>query len=155
MAEEKDVAGVVAPPPLIFLVPLAVALYEHTSRPVHITTRPIAIALGVVMLGVALPIFISAVLQFRKAETAVVPYEPTTAIVDTWPYSFTRNPIYLSMALVYVGISLFFNSWWPIFLLPLVLLVIQRGVIEREERYLERKFGDSYLEYKQQVRRWL
>ena len=155
MAEEKDVAGVVAPPPVIFGVPLAIALYEQTSHPIHITTRPVAIALGVVMFGVALPIFVSAVTQFRKADTAVVPYEPTTAIVDAWPYSFTRNPIYLSMALIYVGISLFFNSWWPIFLLPLVLLVIQRGVIEREERYLERKFGDGYLAYKQRVRRWL
>jgi protein-S-isoprenylcysteine O-methyltransferase Ste14 len=59
------------------------------------------------------------------------------------------------MALIYVGISLFFNTWWPIFLMPLVLLVMQRGVIEREEAYLTRKFGDQYLAYKARVRRWL
>jgi len=155
MAEEKDVAGVVAPPPLIFLIPLVVALYEQTSHPVHITTRPVAIALGIVMIVVALPIFISAVTAFKKADTAVVPFQPTTAIVEAWPYSFTRNPIYLAMALVYIGVSLLFNSWWPIFLLPLVLLVIHRGVILREEAYLARKFGDQYLSYKQRVRRWL
>ena len=155
MADDKDVAGVVAPPPLIFGIPLAVALYEQTSHPLQIAPRLVAIALGIVMFGVALPIFISAVMQFRKANTAVKPYQPTTAIVDTWPYSFSRNPIYLSMALIYVGVSCLFNSWWPIFLLPLVLLVIQRGVIEREEMYLTRKFGDVYIAYRQRVRRWL
>jgi protein-S-isoprenylcysteine O-methyltransferase Ste14 len=107
------------------------------------------------MFGVALPIFIAAVTQFKKANTAVVPFQPTTAIVEAWPYSFSRNPIYLAMALIYVGISLFFNTWWPIFLMPLVLLVMQRGVIEREEAYLTRKFGDQYLAYKARVRRWL
>jgi protein-S-isoprenylcysteine O-methyltransferase Ste14 len=155
MAEQKDVAGVVAPPPLIYGIPLAAGIYEQTSHPVHITTRPVAIALGVVMFGVALPIFIAAVTQFKKANTAVVPFQATTAIVEAWPYSFSRNPIYLAMALIYVGISLFFNTWWPIFLMPLVLLVMQRGVIEREEAYLTRKFGDQYLAYKARVRRWL
>ena len=154
MAEEKDVAGVIAPPPIIFLVPLAVGLYEHTSHPVHFATRPIAIALGAIIFVVALPIFIAASKGFKKADTPVVPWEPTRAIIEEWPYSFSRNPIYLSMAMMYVGISLMFNTWWPIFLLPLVLLVIRRGVILREEAYLTRKFGDQYLAYKQRVRRW-
>ena len=155
MAEQKDVPGVVAPPPLIFGIPLAAGLYEQTSHPVYIGPRAVVIALGVVMFAVALPIFVAAVRQFKKANTNVVPYQPTTAIVDSWPYSFSRNPIYLAMMLMYVGIALFFNSWWPIFLLPLVLLVMQRGVIEREEAYLTRKFGDGYLGYKQLVRRWV
>jgi protein-S-isoprenylcysteine O-methyltransferase Ste14 len=155
MAEQKDVAGVVAPPPLIFSVPLVVALYENRSHPIPIGPRLVMLALGVVTIVVALPIFIAAVTQFRKADTAVRPFEPTTALVEAWPYSFTRNPIYLAMALVYVGVSLLFNSWWPFFLLPLVLLVMIRGVIEREERYLSRKFGDSYDSYRQRVRRWL
>ncbi len=154
MTEEKDVAGVVAPPPLIFAVPLAVGLYEHTSHPVHFATRPIAITLGAIIFVMALPIFVAAVQAFKKADTEVVPYQPTTAIVEEWPYSFSRNPIYLSFAMIYVGISLMFNTWWPIFLLPLVLLVIHRGVILREEAYLARKFGDQYLAYKQRVRRW-
>jgi protein-S-isoprenylcysteine O-methyltransferase Ste14 len=154
MAEEKDVAGVVAPPPVIFGVPLAVALYEQTSHPIHFATRAVAMSLGIGIFVVALFLFVSAVMQFKKAGTDVVPYRPTTAIIQVWPYSFTRNPIYLSMAMMYVGISLIFNSWWPIFLLPLVLLVMHRGVILREEAYLGRKFGDTYLSYKQRVRRW-
>lgn len=154
MAEEKDVAGVVAPPPVIFGVPLAAALYENTSHPIPFATRPVAMFLGIAIFVVALFLFVSAVMQFRKAGTEVVPYRPTTAIIEAWPYSFSRNPIYLSMTIMYIGISLIFNSWWPIFLLPLVLLVMHRGVILREEAYLSRKFGDTYRTYKQRVRRW-
>ncbi len=150
-----DVAGVIAPPPLIFAVPLAAALYEHTSHPIALMPRGIGWILGGAILVVGLTLFVSAVLQLRRAQTALVPYQPTTAIVQSWPYSFSRNPIYLSMALVYISVALIFNSLWPLLLLPLVLLVMQRGVIEREERYLERKFGEEYTAYKTRVRRWL
>jgi len=84
-----------------------------------------------------------------------MPYKPTTALVESWPYSFTRNPIYLAMTVVYIGISIFFNTLWPFLLLPLVLLVMQRGVIEREERYLDGKFGSDYADYRSRVRRWV
>ncbi|HUQ19924.1 MAG TPA: isoprenylcysteine carboxylmethyltransferase family protein [Gemmatimonadaceae bacterium] len=154
MAEEKDAAGVVAPPPVIFAVPLAAAVYENTSHAIPFATGPVAMFLGIAIIVAGLFLFVAAVQQFKKAGTEVVPYRPTTAIIEVWPYSFSRNPIYLSMAIMYIGISLIFNTWWPIFLLPLVLLVIQRGVILREEAYLTRKFGDTYLSYKQRVRRW-
>jgi len=104
---------------------------------------------------VALVILVATFLQFRRRRTTILPYRPTTAIVDSWPYSFTRNPMYLAMALVYIGIALFFNSLWPFLLLPLVLLVMHRGVIEREERYLEQKFGSDYVDYRSRVPRWL
>lgn len=106
------------------------------------------IAIGVVLMSAAM-------IQFGRAHTAIVPNRPTTAIVEGWPYSMSRNPIYLALALVYVGISLFFDTLWPFLLLPLVLIVIQRGVIDREERYLEGKFGGDYIDYKTRVRRWL
>ena len=112
------------------------------------------IAGGVVILA-ALILLFAAFVQLRRARTTIMPYRPTTAIVDSWPYSFTRNPIYLALAVIYIGIALFFNSFWPFLLLPLVMLVMQRGVIEREERYLEGKFGSDYVDYKWRVRRWL
>ena len=71
------------------------------------------------------------------------------------PYWFTRNPLYLAATLIYAGIAVRFNALWAALLLPLVLGVVQRGVIEREERYLERKFGEEYIRYKAQVRRWI
>lgn len=91
----------------------------------------------------------------RRAGTNVDPREPTTAIVTGGPYRFTRNPLYVSMTLMYTGISALANALWPMLLLPGVLAVMNKGVIEREERYLERKFGDEYLRYKAGVRRWV
>jgi protein-S-isoprenylcysteine O-methyltransferase Ste14 len=91
----------------------------------------------------------------RKAETNINPYEPLTTIVIEGPYRFTRNPLYLATTLIYGGIAVRLNVLWATLVLPLVLAVIQRGVIEREERYLERKFGEEYTQYKARVRRWI
>ena len=91
----------------------------------------------------------------RRAGTNVDPREPSTAIVTDGPYRFTRNPLYLSMALIYAGIACRANALPAAMLLPGVLAVVQKGVIEREERYLERKFGGEYIRYKGRVRRWI
>jgi protein-S-isoprenylcysteine O-methyltransferase Ste14 len=92
---------------------------------------------------------------FRRAETNVDPYKPSTAIVTDGPYGFTRNPGYLGMALVFSGIAFLAEAPWALVLLPPTMAVIDRGVIAREERYLEGKFGEEYLAYKPRVRRWL
>jgi len=151
----QDHAGAIAPPPLIFGLPLAVGLYEDRSNPLGVLSPRVAMIIGGAIIFVALVILVATFLQFRRRRTTILPYRPTTAIVDSWPYSFTRNPMYLAMALVYIGIALFFNSLWPFLLLPLVLLVMHRGVIEREERYLEQKFGSDYVDYRSRVPRWL
>ncbi len=82
-------------------------------------------------------------------------YKPNGAIVSTGPFAFTRNPMYLAMTLLYAGIAFLVNTAWPVVLLPAVLMLIQYGVISREERYLESKFGDVYRQYRARVRRWL
>lgn len=83
------------------------------------------------------------------------PYEPTTAIVTTGPYARSRNPIYVSATVVYVGIAFVVNTVWPIILLPLGIALLYYGVIAREESYLEKVLGDEYLKYKARVRRWI
>jgi protein-S-isoprenylcysteine O-methyltransferase Ste14 len=80
--------------------------------------------------------------------------EPSTAIVSTGVYRFTRNPMYLAMALIYVALAMALDSGVALLLLAPLLLAIQHAVILREERYLERKFGEDYLRYKRSVRRW-
>jgi protein-S-isoprenylcysteine O-methyltransferase Ste14 len=90
-----------------------------------------------------------------RAQTAVDPSKPTTAIVSDGVFRFSRNPLYLSMTLLYISISLLFNALWALLLLLPLLVIVQIGVIQREEVYLERKFGDEYLRYKSQVRRWM
>jgi protein-S-isoprenylcysteine O-methyltransferase Ste14 len=91
----------------------------------------------------------------RRAGTNVIPSQPALAIVSNGPFRFTRNPIYLANAAIYLALALIFNTLWPFLLFVPMLLVLQWGIIRREERYLEAKFGEPYLAYKARVRRWL
>jgi protein-S-isoprenylcysteine O-methyltransferase Ste14 len=93
--------------------------------------------------------------SLRRAGTDVTTRRRSTTLVMTGPYRITRNPLYLSMTLMYSGIAVLANSLSTILLLPGVLAVMNRGVIDREEEYLERCFGDEYLRYKARVRRWI
>ncbi len=90
-----------------------------------------------------------------RAGTSIKPTVPTTALVTTGPFRFSRNPLYVSVTLFYLGIAIAARSLWALALLLVVLVVMQRGVIDREERYLERRFGADYLRYKERVRRWI
>jgi protein-S-isoprenylcysteine O-methyltransferase Ste14 len=91
----------------------------------------------------------------RRADTPADPRKPVLRLVTSGPFRYTRNPAYLADAMIYVGINTLANALAAIVLLPVALVVIQRGVIEREERYLERTFGEEYLTYKARVRRWV
>lgn len=117
--------------------------------------RKVASILGATLIGTSVALVSQAFQRMRRAGTNVNPTEPATVLVTEGPFRYTRNPLYLSMALFYVGVSMLVNALWAMLLLPAVMLVINRGVIEREERYLERKFGEKYIQYKEQVRRWL
>jgi protein-S-isoprenylcysteine O-methyltransferase Ste14 len=91
----------------------------------------------------------------RSAGTPPDPREPATRLVTHGPYLYTRNPGYLSMAMIYAGVAALANALWALLLLPAALVVIQREVIGREERYLKRRFGEEYIRYMAQVRRWI
>jgi protein-S-isoprenylcysteine O-methyltransferase Ste14 len=91
----------------------------------------------------------------RRAGTPVDPYDAPTALVTEGPFRLTRNPAYVGLALTYAGLSLLTAVLWPLLLLPGVLIAMDRGVIQREERYLEAHFGSSYQQYRRRVRRWL
>jgi protein-S-isoprenylcysteine O-methyltransferase Ste14 len=151
----NSTAGVIAPPPLIYLVPLIGALFLRHWYPVAIVAPNAAAPLGIAFLVLGLAAHLSAVLTLRRAKTSPKPWRPTTAVVTAGPYRFTRNPIYVGFSLIYIGVGFWANTVWPFLLLPLILLVMQFGVIAREEVYLQRIFGDEYLEYKRRVRRWL
>ncbi len=151
----QDNAGVIAPPPLIYAGALAAGLLLHGTFPVKFLPRGVARVLGATLIGISGVVVTSAVREMRRAGTTVSPAEPTRALVVEGPFSFTRNPLYLSLTLFYAGIASFVNALWAMLLLPVVLIVINRGVIDREEQYLERKFGEEYVSYKKRVRRWL
>ena len=107
------------------------------------------------MFGLACGLFAWAIATITRAGSNVPSTLPTTTIVDTGPYRFTRNPIYLAMVLGLIGLAIAFNSLWLLLMLVPFALVIRYGVIAREEAYLERKFGDVYRSYRARVRRWL
>jgi len=152
---QHDVAGVIAPPPLIYGGTLLLGLLLGTVLPTPFISAPLRWIVAFVFLALAAVFVAWPILLMTRAGTSPIPETPTTAIVTRGPYAFTRNPIYLGMAFGYAGVAIGVNSLLTLLLLIPVLFVINRGVIEREERYLERKFGDSYRQYKARVRRWL
>jgi protein-S-isoprenylcysteine O-methyltransferase Ste14 len=154
-SDEQDKAGVLAPPPLIYLGTLIFGLLLGRRFPISFLPRKMARGLGLPMLGGGVLLLGWFETAMRQADTPTNPYKSVERIATQGPFRYSRNPGYLSMAMIYAGIASLANALWAILFLPVALLVIQRGVIEREERYLERKFGEEYLSYKAQVRRWI
>jgi len=155
MSSHKDTAGVVARPPIIYLAALAVGLLAHRVRPVRFLPRTLRRILGWPLVGVGSFLALWSVQTLSQAGVNADPHQPTSTIVVEGPYRWTRNPIYLGFTLIYLGITALINSLWSLLLLPGTLLVMQRGVINREERYLEHKFGNTYRMYQARVPRWL
>jgi protein-S-isoprenylcysteine O-methyltransferase Ste14 len=91
----------------------------------------------------------------READVPIRTDKPVPRLTTEGPFRYSRNPSYLALAMIYAGIAVVRNSLWAILPLPLVVSVIQREVIGREEHYLERSFGEEYLDYKRRVRRWV
>jgi protein-S-isoprenylcysteine O-methyltransferase Ste14 len=152
---KQDTPGVIAPPPLIYLAALVVGLGLGYLAPTPFLPRSLAYGLGTVFILIGAWISIPARQMMLRAGTAVKPYLPTTALVITGPFRFTRNPLYVGLTLFYLGIAVAARSLWALALLLVVLTVMQRGVIDREERYLEHKFGAEYVRYRERVRRWI
>jgi protein-S-isoprenylcysteine O-methyltransferase Ste14 len=150
-----DTAGVIAPPPLIYVGALGVgfaldAVIGSGSLPSAVRV-PIGVASSITGAG----LMGSFVWAFRRAQTPVDPYMPSETIVTDGPYRLSRNPGYLGMALTYAGIAIVSSTLWALAPLPVAIAIIDRGVIAREERYLKRKFGRPYVDYKRRVRRWV
>ena len=157
MAVEPDSAGVRLPPPFIYLGALLLGL--AADRFVTLSSFGIdgwlRVVTGALLFVAGAVVMLAAAGLFRRLGTNVRPSKPTTLIATTGPYRWTRNPMYLGMALIYAGLAIGFDGPIAFALLPLVLIGIQMQVITREERYLEAKFGDDYRRYKAEVRRWL
>ena len=154
---EQRNAGVIAPPPLIYVGFLVLALaadFVFGGPSLGITNEARWIT-GVMLVLLGLAVVIIAATRFRSAGTEIAPWRPSTAMVTTGLYRFTRNPMYLGMALVYAGLSVLANSVFALACLFPVLAVVTYGVIKREERYLEVTFGEAYRAYKGKVRRWI
>jgi protein-S-isoprenylcysteine O-methyltransferase Ste14 len=153
--DEPDKPGIRVPPPPIYLLALLLGLLLDRSMHVPFLPRGVARLFGWPLVGGAMTLAAWFARTMRRADTTMHINKPVSSVVQDGPFRFSRNPGYLSLTMLYAGIAVLRNALWAIVLLPLVVYVIQREVIEREEGYLERTFGEEYLNYKARVRRWV
>ncbi len=155
MQDQLDRPGVVIFPPLIIGLAFLVVIALQWLFPLQISVRPLSLVLGTVLsiLGIGTAVWGRKIMV--QAGTNVSPFKPSTVIVMEGPFRFTRNPLYVGITGLFIGLSLLIGTWWGFILLVPALLTLHYGVILREERYLEQKFGDSYLTYRNRVRRYL
>ena len=155
MPSDPDSPHVIVLPPLLYVAALAAGLLLNWAVPEPILSAGERYWIGGALAAIGVLIAASARSLMQRAGTNVNPMLPTTAIVTTGPFRFSRNPLYIALNLMYVGLALLTNAGWVLALIVPVLLVMHYGVIRREERYLEAKFGDAYRSYRAHVRRYL
>ena len=150
-----DHPGVIAPPPLIYLgaLMLAVLLEWRWSAPLFM--HPVVPVAGAVLFVLGVAMILWGFRSMARARTPVSPYRRVTEIVDTGAFRVSRNPLYVGLDAIFLGTTLLLNTWWGILMLVPALIVMHYGVIRREERYLEREFGQRYRHYRSKVRRYL
>jgi protein-S-isoprenylcysteine O-methyltransferase Ste14 len=156
MADTADTAQVIIRPPLAWGAAVLAGIALNWLVPLPFLPAGLPAGwLGTLVFGLALALFAWAIVTMTQAGTNVPTNRPATTIVESGPYRFTRNPIYLGMVLGLFGLAVAFNNSWLLIMLVPFALVIRFGVVAREEAYLERKFGHVYLDYRSRVRRWL
>ena len=157
METKKDSPGVYIPPPLFYvLIFLAAVLVQKKfsidDAVFHLQTMKLA---GIVLLAVALFFLVTSLRKFFQSNNTLVPIKPAASLQTNGIYNTSRNPMYVGLAIMYLGITCFIGNWWNIILFPLLIVIVQAYIITREEQYLTRRFGQAYLDYKTKVRRWL
>ena len=155
MSQHKDHADVKIAPPILTLIFIFIAYVAKWTIPISFVVPSILRNIGFGLIVVGFLLGIAAFLEFRKARTTVDPHGSVSNIVTSGIYRFTRNPIYMGFLLMLIGIPLNSGTYWGIILVPVFIYFMNSLVIEREEAYLEKKFGDVYTSYKSRVRRWL
>jgi len=156
MDDTADTARVIIRPPLAWGLAVIAGFALNWLVPLpFLPDRLPAGWLGAIVFALAVALFAWAIVTISRAGSNVPTNRPTTAIVESGPYRFTRNPIYMGMFLGLIGVAVAFDDFWLLIMLVPFALVIRYGVVAREEAYLERKFGDSYRGYHARVRRWL
>ena len=155
MTATADHAHVIAPPPLIAAAAMLLGAGLHYLWPVPLWPWPHAWAPRGACFAASLILAGWAVRRIWRVRSSVLPHRATTALVTSGPFRFTRNPLYLAMGLLLAGVAFALNSLAMLLIIVPWTVVMRHGVIAREERYLEGKFGEDYRAYCRRVRRWL
>ena len=155
---DTGTAGVIARPPLLFLAALLLGFVSDRLLPLPFPVPTIDLVRWIIadsLILIGLTLFAAGIRNFSQSRTPVPTNEPTRALVTTGTHGWTRNPIYLGMFLVYGGVGIAVRSPSILILTLPLAIAIRYGVVAREEAYLERRFGDTYRDYKARVRRWV
>jgi protein-S-isoprenylcysteine O-methyltransferase Ste14 len=154
-SDNADAPNVKIIPPLVYLAGIVIGFLASIWMPTKVVPNLLAWTVGGILVFCGAVLTGSAVLKFKDGGTTVRPDRAASTLVIAGPYKITRNPIYLGLAFVYAGIAIAGQSVWALILLAVVLIIVQRGAIEPEEAFLEKRFGADYLSYKEKVRRWI
>ena len=155
MDQRPDSPRVRVPPPLFYAAAVVGGWLLDRRWALPIGGGSVGVAVGWPLVAAWVLLMAASVRLFWRRHTSMLPFRPATAMVFEGPYRFTRNPMYVGLALLTVACGLLLNTWWPILLLIPTLIAVERFVIVREEQYLRRRFGAEYESYMRRVRRWL
>ena len=150
-----DHPDVRVPPPILLIVVVLVGYGLQRAWALELPIWSGGSGAGWGLIGVGVAILMTGWVQFYRAKTNVLHHKPSSHVIQSGLYQFSRNPIYVSGLLLQLGIALLMNNLWVVLLVPVSKLLFDRFVIAREEAYLERAFGEVYVDYKGTVRRWL
>ncbi len=155
---KKDSPGVIIPPPLFYagFFFLSMLLQGYfTIRAAFFFHSHWANIIGFVLYFVGICFGVPAMSAFFKSKNTIITVKPAASLQTSGIYSYTRNPMYVTLLLIYLGLALQFGNWWTLILAPFLIIFITYRVIRPEERYLTRAFGEVYTNYKKRVRRWI
>lgn len=149
--------GVYIPPPLLYVLTFVAAVFIQKKIPLSdaLFRTTITEVVGILFIIISLFFLGKSLRQFFLTKNTVILIKPASSLQTTGIYSATRNPMYVGLAILYLGISCFIGNWWNFILFPLLLIIVQEFVIRKEEKYLQIEFGQEYKEYRAKVRRWI
>ena len=143
------------PPPIPNILGLILGWACNRYWPWPIAHSEYVLPVGVLLVGLTVVLGVTIARSFKQHGTPENPYKETTAIVDTGPFRFSRNPAYITVQIFHAALGFLFNNMWMLLMIPPALITVHYVIVLGEEEYLERKFGDAYLDYKSWVRRWI
>ena len=157
MKSKKDSPGVYIPPPLFYVLTFIIAIFIQKRIPINnfLFQREWLKISGLVFLVISLFFLVRSLRQFFQTSNTLILIKPANSLQTDGIYGLTRNPMYVGLAIVYLGLSCLIGNWWNFIVFPVLLFIVQEYIIKSEERYLEREFKQEFAGYKSKVRRWL
>ncbi len=157
MTPKKDHPGVYPPPPLFYVLTFLISIFFQNKIPLSTTflETDISFIMGLIFVMLGILFILPALIKFFKTKNTLITIKPANSLQTTGIYSISRNPMYLGLLSIYIGVAFFKGNYWTFILIPIVILVITYFVILKEEKYLSRTFETDYTDYKKKVRRWI